>query len=108
MFCRFAGIGVGHKIQYPTTTSFSASDEHNEVGDGEQESINEFGSDYTSTSRCSTNIAAQARSNCSDSDEEDAYGTASETDSCEDEFEHSEAGQEDGEDSNSDGEDIRF
>ena len=108
MFCHFARIGVGHKIQYPTPLSPSVSDGPNEVEDGEQESNDEFGSDYTSTSRCSTNIAAQARDNCTDSDKEDEYGTPSETDSCEDELEHSEVGQEDGSNSSSDDEDIRF
>ena len=109
IFCHFARIGVGHKIQYPIPTTFGASDEPNE-GDGEHDSGNELESDCASTSGCTTNVAAQARDDwahseeSSDEEDNDEYGTPSEMedeDKLEDELDNCS-------NSISDDEDIRF
>ena len=109
IFCHFARIGVGHKIQYPILTSFGASDEPNE-GDGEQDSGNELESDCAGTSGCTMNVAAQSRDDwahseeSSDEEDNDEYGTPSEMedeDKLEDELDNCS-------DSISDDEDIRF
>ncbi|KAI6100080.1 hypothetical protein EDD16DRAFT_1697278 [Pisolithus croceorrhizus] len=73
MFCRFAGIGVGHEIQYPVRTTPDLNDES---GEGDEELDSDIDDDYAHTGRCCMDdcMVADKASDNWDSEEDNSEG----------------------------------
>ena len=115
MFCHFAGIGVGHEIQYPMRTGSGVplvDNDRNSEGDEELDSDDE--GDCTSTGGRDmddmivdgASISWNLEENNSEKDDSE-FGSASEAEYA-DKLEDSEADLEDDSGATSDDEDIRF